>query len=74
LIQEKSVGGAQPFVSLKYFRNYLFPLPPLAEQKRIAEKTNQLMNLCNELEAGIKENQKNSEFLMEAVMKEAFGS
>ena len=31
-------GGAQPNISKEKIVNYLFPLPPLAEQKRITEK------------------------------------
>lgn len=50
----------------------LIPLPPLKEQKRIVEKIDQLMKLCDELEKKINENQNNSELLMEAVLKEAF--
>ena len=30
-----------------------FPLPPLVEQRRIVAKANQLMNLCDRLEAGL---------------------
>lgn len=35
----------------KILSNYLFPLPPLAEQYRIVEKVDRLMVLCDELEA-----------------------
>ena len=50
-MREESAGGVQSFVSLNYLRNYLFPLPPLAEQHRIVVKVDQLMKLCDELEA-----------------------
>lgn len=42
-------GGAQMFVSLKMLRSYFFPLPPLAEQKRIVEKLELLLPLCERL-------------------------
>lgn len=42
-------GAVQSFVSLKFLREYLIPLPPLAEQKRIVEKLQELLPLCDEL-------------------------
>lgn len=42
-------GAVQSFVSLKFLREYLIPLPPLAEQKRIVEKLEELLPLCDEL-------------------------
>lgn len=47
--KQNASGGVQSFVSLKLFRNYLFQLPPLAEQKRIVAKLEQLLPLCDEL-------------------------
>ena len=34
-------------------RTYVFPLPPLAEQHRIVGKVDELMALCDQLEAGL---------------------
>lgn len=42
-------GGVQSFIALKIFRNYLFPLPPLAEQKRIVAKIEKLLPYCDQL-------------------------
>ena len=36
-MQAMAKGGAQSFVSLNMLRNYLFPLPPMEEQKRCAK-------------------------------------
>jgi type I restriction enzyme S subunit len=71
-IKTLSKGGAQPFVSLNILRNYLFALPPFEEQKRIVEKVDQLMALCDELEKNTEQSKKDSELLMQSVLQEAF--
>ena len=48
-MKKNANGGVQSFVSLSFLRNYLFPLPPLAEQKRIVAKLEQLLPLCDRL-------------------------
>ncbi|MCR5136883.1 MAG: restriction endonuclease subunit S [Oscillospiraceae bacterium] len=47
----KAIANAsvQSFVSLNLLRNYLFPLPPLAEQKRIVARLEELLPLCERL-------------------------
>lgn len=35
-------GGVQSFISLKVFRNYIIPLPPIAEQHRIVARIEEL--------------------------------
>lgn len=42
-------GAVQSFISLKVFRKCLFPLPPLAEQKRIVAKIEELLTCCGQL-------------------------
>lgn len=41
-LRKTAIGGLQPFVSLKVFRNHLMPLPPIAEQKRISNRLYEL--------------------------------
>lgn len=50
-----SEGGAQPNISKVKIIWTPFPLPPLAEQKRIIAKIDELMALCDRLEAQQKE-------------------
>ena len=47
----KAIANAsvQSFVSLTVLRNYLFPLPPLAEQKRIVARLEELLPLCEKI-------------------------
>jgi type I restriction enzyme S subunit len=46
-----SEGGAQPNISKVKIVRTPFPLPPLAEQHRIVAKVDELMALCDRLEA-----------------------
>ncbi|MBU4257726.1 restriction endonuclease subunit S [Patescibacteria group bacterium] len=61
-----------PILSKGKWENIPFPLPPLAEQKRIVSKADQLMHLCDELETRLNQSKKDSEMLMQAVLYEAF--
>jgi type I restriction enzyme S subunit len=71
-ILSECFGGAQPNISQDYAKNINFPLPPLTEQKRIVEKVDKLMALCDELKEQVKENQGNYQELMGAVLMENF--
>ena len=47
----QGAGGAQPNISRQKIIHTVAPLPPYEEQKRIVTKVDQLMALCDELEA-----------------------
>jgi len=54
-------------------KNTLVPVPPVAEQKRIVAKVDQLMALCDELETKLNQAQKQSAQLMEATVLQFIG-
>lgn len=70
--EAKAVGTGVRNLNIDRVLNAQIPLPPLPEQKRIVEKVDKFMALCDELEKRVKENQQNSEKLMQAVLGEVF--
>jgi type I restriction enzyme S subunit len=51
MIWGRQVGMAREGLSKKVLEQFEIPLPPLAEQKRIVAKVEELMALCDQLEA-----------------------
>jgi type I restriction enzyme S subunit len=64
-------GGLQPMLSNVVLGTIPIPLPPIAEQNRIVQKLDELMQYCNELEASIKESELQNEKLLQQVLREA---
>lgn len=69
---DESWGMSQPNISQTYLKNFVYALPPLAEQKAIVKKVETLMEKCNALEQEITQSEQNAQMLMQAVLKEAF--
>mgnify|MGYP001576320142 CR=1 FL=1 len=63
-------GSAQPNLSANNVKKYWLPLPPLAEQRRIVAKVDQLMALVDELETQLAHSRDTAVKLMEAVVAE----
>ncbi|HDS1675469.1 TPA: restriction endonuclease subunit S [Stenotrophomonas maltophilia] len=61
-------GSAQPNLSSNSVRYYVYPLPPLSEQKRIVARIDALKNLCDSLDQKIEEATRKRTNLLSALM------
>ncbi len=52
-IKKHDNGSAQPNLAAKNLGQFLFPLPPLAEQRRIVAKIEELLGACEKLKRAI---------------------
>lgn len=55
-------------------KNMLVPIPPLAEQHRIVAKVDELIALCDQLEARLTTTEADSRRLLEAVLRDALNT
>ena len=56
------------------YRDFMVPLPPLAEQRRIVAKVDDLMALCDQLEGGLDTAGDTRRRLFDALLHESLGS
>jgi len=61
-------GIAYKGLNLNILKNFLIPIPPLPEQKRIVAKVDELMAFCDELETRLSQSQTDCDRLMEAAV------
>jgi type I restriction enzyme, S subunit len=66
-----TTGTAQPTIALRPLRNFIAPIPPLAEQRRIVAKVDELTALCDRLEASLATADDTRRRLLEALLAEA---
>jgi len=65
---DKQVDNARANLSMGNIAKFVVPLPPLAEQEHIVAKVDELMTLCDQLEAQITYTQTINTHLMESFM------
>lgn len=70
-LKESEKATAQPVISGSKIYPIIVGLPPLAEQHRIVAKVDELMFVCEQLEAQLNTTQTDSRRLLEAVLHEA---
>jgi type I restriction enzyme S subunit len=71
IAKARTTGGAAPRVNMSTVRAYPIPVPPLAEQRRIVAKVDELMALCDRLEASLTTGDDTRRRLLDALLAEA---
>jgi type I restriction enzyme S subunit len=70
-VQDKPIGATVQHLRVGGVETLLVPLPPLAEQHRIVAKVNNLMALCDRLEASLDATVTTRRSLLDALLAEA---
>lgn len=65
-------GNNQKALNKDRIRNFLFPLPPLKEQHRIAEKILNYFKVVDDVESTLNNNLSQSNLLKQSILKKAF--
>lgn len=64
-------GFNSPSITHDQFQTTLIPLPPLPEQNRIVKKLEELMKLCDDLQASIQASKTENEKLLQGALRDA---
>ena len=67
--QKDALGSTVPHINMSSLKAFAFPLPPLAEQKRIVAKVDELMALCDRLEAQLTQRHQTATLLAQSATK-----
>jgi type I restriction enzyme S subunit len=71
-VYAKSTGTAnQANIGIEAIQNWVLPLPPLAEQKRIVVRVDELMVLCEQIKARLADSQTTQLHLADAIVQQA---
>lgn len=73
-IEQFAPATAQKNINLGILEQILIPIPPLAEQRRIVTKVDQLMALVDELESQLSTSRASSANLLSAIVSELTGA
>ena len=73
-LQEGARGAGQPNVNGRTLDRMQVPIPPIAEQHRIVAKVDELMALCDQLEASLATGDDTRRCLLDALLHEALVS
>lgn len=68
---DKTTGGAAPRINVATVKAYPIPLPPLEEQHRIVTRVNELIGLCDQLEAQFAKTRSENHRLLQAILHHA---
>ncbi|WP_295445786.1 restriction endonuclease subunit S, partial [uncultured Thiodictyon sp.] len=71
VLQTYFTGVGIPHFTGRALSSLVFPLPPISEQRRIVAKVDELMAVCDQLEANLTTTQTDSRRLLEAVLRDA---
>lgn len=64
---ENTTGTATPIVNKTKWQSIIIPLPPISEQHRIVQKTDELMALCDELEKALEKKAQSNELASKSI-------
>ena len=70
-LHEFAPSTAQKNINLGILMEVLIPLPPLAEQRRIVTKVDELMTVCDQLEASLTTNTATQRYLLDSFLHHA---
>jgi len=71
-VWDKAMKSSTPIINKGRWEEILFPMPPLAEQRIILARLDELLTMIDELEKQVDERKEQAEMLMNSVLREAF--